>query len=244
MAATLLIVSSPGSGCLVFGLGSRVIKLPRSIRAIGGLRRERQGEIRALSDEFWRRYCVAGIFPGRIMKIARRLRPLSDKRLLDNLLVELRERAENVPPAPEDWAALYPRLADLQTDVRDLNRWIATLFLGERSASAHGDFCSANCLCDEGQLALIDWGGFRPVFWSDYDHVHFGIVEQSGGAPWREGLAAAVDQGLSNALAARYLVCRSELEMDQDIAMKRLTLKRRKKYLDTITWAMTELCPP
>ena len=29
-----------------------------------------------------------------------------------------------------------------------------------------------------------------------------------------------------------------------DIALKRLTPQRRKKYLDAITWATTELCPP
>ena len=41
--------------------------------------------------------------------------------------------------------------------------------------------------------------------------------------------------------AVRYLVCRVELEADQDIAAGRLDDRRRTKYADALAWADTQL---
>lgn len=118
-------------------------------------------------------------------------------------------------------------------------------FAGEHKvhiASSHGDLHQGNMFEHEGKPTLIDWGGFRSVFWGRYDeiHYHFCRVIAQDGLKLTDVLVYARDviELLSQHIAfdendlIAYVLCRSALESDQDrVISKNLYHKRLFKYI-------------
>ena len=235
---------APGSRCLVFGLGARHFKLPLSAGALRGLSREQRGEILALGDPFWAPYVLPARYCGGFLKFAARGADTVTDAAMSRIQSDLRQRTSALALAKGSWAHLFSRVLSL---VATKDGWEARLdqvFAGEARASMHGDFCRTNCLDLDNRLFLIDWGNFRPEFWAPYDLLHCDVIEQveQSGDSWVDCLRGLIADGrINRPRAARYLVCRCELEGDQDFALGRLTDRRRRKYADSLSWARDEL---
>lgn len=230
---------APGSKCLVFPAFGRFFKIALFSGAGRGLRREQAGETGAHQDSFWQEIVLPGTYVGSRLKWSP-VGLVSSADQSQAMLAKARARLEMMLPVSDGWPSIFLTLAPLLSDARCTNDFIAALFAGESRASAHGDFCRSNCLSVNGSLFLIDWGNFRSKFWVSYDIVHFDVVREADrdGKAWREILEErTVRKTMTAVQAARYALCRSELEMEQDVALGRLTPARREKYLQALGWA-------
>lgn len=230
---------APGSKCMVFSAFGRFFKVALSSGAGRGLRREQAGETGAQQDSFWQEIVLPGAYVGSMLKYS----PVGLVASADQsqaVLAKARVRLEAMLPVSDGWPSIFLTLAPLLSEARCTNDFIDALFSGESRASAHGDFCRSNCLLVNGSLFLIDWGNFRSKFWVSYDIIHFNVVREADrdGKAWRQILEERIgSKTMPTAQAARYALCRSELEMEQDVALGRLTPARREKYFKALGWA-------
>jgi hypothetical protein len=228
---------------MVFPLGGNHFKVAASPGGRRGLLRERQGAALAAADAFWAPYVEEARFCGGLLKQAPLCNAAADG-ALSVLLSAIGRRIEALPSEPTGWPQRFRRIEWL-ADAKD--QWPARLeaiFANEPCASCHGDLCRANCLDGGSGPVLIDWGNFRPEFWAPYDACHSILVDLAAdtGLPWLDCVKHQVNTDAWDRFRAlRYLVCRVELEADQDIAIGRLDSRRRKKYLDALSWAQTQM---
>lgn len=236
---------APGSGCLVFGLGDEHFKMPLSPAARRGLVRECRGEALARKDSFWARHMLrAGRLWGGFLKHSPRGALTVTENDFHHLLSQVKKRLELLSPASGGWAAFYPRSLSLPGSDRDLGRWLEHLFAGEPRGSVHGDFCRSNCVRSGNLLALIDWSNFRVEFWVPYDTLHYEVVALAdrNSENWVQCLKKLLEaRRINRRQAARYVICRCELEADQDTTLGRLSEPRQRKYNDALRWAADEL---
>ncbi|NNE83123.1 MAG: hypothetical protein HKN28_04045 [Alphaproteobacteria bacterium] len=236
---------SPGSACLVFRFDNRHFKLAATPRARRGLLRETRGTAQAARDEFWSHYLQPARYRLGFIKHAALCEPADDA-ALSMVLSAVQQRIGAHLPASGGWNKYFPSLAAI-ADPRDC--WpqrMNDIFDGEICASTHGDLCMANCLLHDGKPVLIDWGNFRPHFWAPYDVLHPEVVRRTNATDtsWLTDLQQQVGENSCDVMQTiRYVICRVELEADQDIAMGRLDDRRRAKHADALSWAGALLKP-
>ncbi len=231
---------APGSNCLVFSVFGFFVKVALSMGAGRGLKREQVGENKAIADEFWNDLIASGKYFGGMFKWAPIGVEPNNVKALEPLLQILHARIDMLSPVTNPWAAIFKSSVDFLSETACTDRFIEALFAGEARASTHGDFCKSNCLITNGHPVLIDWGNFRDDFWAPYDIVHFDVVKEAdrNGKAWRVILEDRIAcNEMSIEQAARYALCRCELELQQDIFLNRLTLSRRGKYTEALGWA-------
>lgn len=234
---------SSGSACLVFRLGNRHLKVAVTPGARRGLLREARGAARAAADAFWSPYVQQARFYGGVIKQAP-FRDAAAADALSKILPAVRRRIDALSPTAGGWA---DRFGCITAIANSHDRWpmrLDEIFAGEVCASCHGDLCVTNCLDSGGAPILIDWGNFRTEFWAPYDACHPDLVRwaNESGDSWFTCLQKHLGKdGWDLPRTIRYLICRVELEADQDIAMGRLDGRRRAKYREALTWAGAQL---
>lgn len=243
---------APGSRCVILSTDRWVYKIPWNPAVRRCLILEYRRNRSACLDPFWSSYVVPLEFIGPVAR-SKRLNCVAGPgdevtlRLLERHCATFSEAevgpAEQIAPCPYIESMVFPQLSvAAQANFRryrDSTRIPA--------APAHGDFHRGNLFAEDGHIRVIDWTGYRPVFWRDYDPFHLlfcNLLEREGGR-WTE-LAIRL-RDVYNGLAGKtlgscwseidlinYLVCRCELELAQDILLKRLRPGRLEKYRSVV----------
>lgn len=236
---------SPGSACLVFRFDSHHFKLAATPRARRGLLREARGTTLAAGDDFWSHYLQPARYRLGIIKHAALSEPADDAEL-STVLSAVQQRIGAHLPASSRWNERFPSITAIADPQDCWPQRVNDIFGGEICASTHGDLCMSNCLHHDGRTVLIDWGNFRTHFWAPYDTLHPAVVRRTNatGTSWLTSLQQQIDENNCDVMQTiRYVICRVELETDQDIAMGRLDDRRRAKYSDALSWAGALLKP-
>lgn len=230
---------SPGSACLVFRFDNRHFKLAATPSARRGLLREAHGAALAAGDDFWSPYLQPARYRLGLLKHAALSKPANDAEL-STVLSAVQQHIGAHLPASGRWTEYFPSIAAIADPQDCWPQRLNDIFDGEICASIHGDLCMANCLHHDGRPVLIDWGNFRTHFWAPYDALHPEIVRRTNatGTSWLTCLQQQIGENNYDVMQTiRYVICRVELEADQDIAMGRLDDRRRTKYSDALSWA-------
>lgn len=240
------IYKSSGSRCIIIKSSLNVYKVAFSLGSVKQLRYEYFCNKAAQLDEYWAKHVVSLASP--IDGVLRSKLLLHQAGLKHETLIDFLDKRYS-------WTLEQPRMIFYNVvQLNELYKFVfpnisSSLFIRIENfiksfkvevGSVHGDLHIENIFIKNQNISIIDWGNYKPKYWSKYDLYHLIFCDYKENLSWIEKITDFnIDYSkknylnnfqLSNEDLICYVLSRCELEISQDIRLNRLKKSRIKKY--------------